>query len=191
MSDAPPEYLRSGELLARDDSRLLIVDVQERFMPTIPVADQLVANCRKLLAGAKALGIPASATEQYPKGLGPTVPQLAEFLPTRPEKLRFSSAEVLGWTSASDDERHKVVVAGIETHVCIQQTVLDLLAAGYQVYVPADAVASRHKPDWRFALQRLRDSGAVVTSTEAVLFEWCEVAGTDEFKQISRIVTGR
>jgi nicotinamidase-related amidase len=187
MSDPTP-YFRSRELLSRDDSRLLIVDVQEKFMPVIPVARQLVANCRKLIEGATILGVPTFATEQYPKGLGATTPELAELLPDRPEKLRFSSSECLGWTAAAEDERFKIVVAGIETHVCIQQTALDLIAAGYQVYVPADAVASRHKLDWQFALQRLRDSGATITTTESVLFEWAEVAGTEEFKQIARLV---
>jgi nicotinamidase-related amidase len=188
MSDAPTPYFRSRDLLSRGDSKLLIVDVQEKFMPTIPVADQLIRNCRKLLEGAKIVGVPAFATEQYPKGLGPTVPQLAELLGDRPAKLRFSCGECLGWPAASEDERYKVIVAGIETHVCIQQTALDLLSAGFQVYVPADAVASRHKPDWKFALERLRDSGATITTTESVLFEWAEVAGTEEFRQIARLV---
>ena len=187
MSDLAP-YFRSRELLSRDDSRLLIVDVQEKFIPVIPVAAQLIANCRKLIQGANILAVPTFATEQYPQGLGATTPELAELLGDRPEKLRFSSAECLGWTAAADDDRFQVVVAGIETHVCIQQTALDLIAAGYQVYVPADAVASRHKHDWRYALQRLRDSGATITTTESVLFEWAEVAGTDEFRQISRLV---
>lgn len=184
-------YLRSRELLSCDDSRLLIVDVQEIFVPVIPGMDSLIANCVKLLAGADILGVPASATEQYPKGLGLTVPELRTYFESIPEKLRFSSAECVGWSVAEQDDRFKVVVAGIETHVCIQQTALDLIAAGYQVYLPADALASQRTVDHEVALQRLRDSGAVITTTEAILFEWCEVAGTDEFKQISRLVTGR
>lgn len=184
-------YIRSRELLSREESRLLIVDMQERFMQIIPDAAQLIANCKKLLQGAKVYDIPVFATEQYPKGLGGTVEELVEFLPDRPEKLRFSSAEVLNWGSGTDAERYRVVVAGIETHVCVLQTVMDLLSSGYQVHVPADAVGSRHDHDWRFALERLRDSGATITTTESVLFEWAELAGTEEFKMISRIVTGR
>lgn len=184
----PADDIRSRELLSRDDSRLLIVDVQEKFVPVIPVAEQLITNCRKLIQGAQILGVPVAATEQYPRGLGATVPELAELLPERPEKLRFSCAECLNWAAAGNDDRSKVVVAGIETHVCILQTALDLMAMGYEVYLPVDALASRHKHDWRFALERMANSGAVVTTTEAVLFEWCEVAGTDEFKQISRLV---
>jgi len=187
MSDSS-EYIRSRELLSRDDSRLLIVDVQEKFVPVIPVAGQLIANCRKLIQGAQVLGVPVDATEQYPRGLGTTVPDLAELLDDRPEKLRFSCAECLTWAAARDGDRCKVVVAGIETHVCVLQTALDLMAAGYEVYLPADALASRRKQDWRIALERLANSGAVITTTEAVLFEWCEVAGTEEFKEISRLV---
>ena len=190
-SAAPPAYIRSRELLSRPGSRLLIVDMQERFMPVIPDAAQLIANCRKLLQGAQLFDVPVYATEQYPKGLGGTVEELVEFLPQRPQKLLFSSAEVLNWGSGTETDRYRIVVAGIETHVCVLQTVLDLIAAGFQVHVPADGVGSRHDHDWRFALERLRDSGATITTTESVLFEWAERAGTEEFKQISRIVTGR
>ena len=189
MSD--PDYTRSQSLLTRADSRLVIVDVQERFIPVIPVADQLIANCRKLILGAQVLEVPVSATEQYPRGLGPTTPLLAELLPERPEKMRFSSAESLPWArdgGAMQRERFRVVLAGIETHVCILQTAFDLQSAGFEVILPADALASRRKQDWRFALQRMRDAGMTVTTTESILFEWCEVAGTEEFKQISRLV---
>ena len=190
MNFDPVPYLRSPELLSRARTRLLIVDVQEKLIPAIPVADQLIANCRKLIDGAAALEIPVAGTEQYPRGLGPTVPKLAEGLGERPEKLRFSCAEVLNWKPAALDPeaRDQVVVAGIEAHVCVLQTVLDLLAVGFRVYVPADAVASRKKLDWKIALERMGSQGAVVTTTESVLFECCEVAGTPEFKTISRLI---
>lgn len=181
-------YLRSRDLLARDDSRVLLVDVQEKFVPTIPDVERLIANCRKVLRGAQILGVPISATEQYPRGLGTTVAPLAELVGPRIEKLRFSSAECLDWVTADKEDRSKVVVVGIETHVCIQQTALDLLAAGFNVYVPADAVASRRPFDRDIALQRLRDAGATITTTESVLFEWCETAAAAEFKQISELV---
>lgn len=192
MTTPSSPSVRSPELLSRDDSRLLVVDVQEKLLPLIPTAPQMVANCRKLIDGARILGVPVTATEQYPKGLGPTTPELAEHLGTLLEKLRFSSAEVVGWGFAGDDPaaRQKIVVCGIEAHVCVQQTVLDLLAQGYRVYVPADAIASRGELDWRFALDRMAASGAVVTTTESVLFEWCEAAGTPEFKEISRLIKG-
>lgn len=169
---------------------MLIVDVQEKLIPLIPVADQLITNCRKLIDAAKALEIPAAGTEQYPRGLGKTVPALAEPLGDMPEKVRFSCAEVLGWKGPRNepDSVDQIIVAGIEAHVCVLQTVLDLLAVGYRVYVPADAVASRKKLDWKIALDRMSLHGAVVTTTESVLFECCETAGTPEFKTISGLV---
>lgn len=187
--DAVP-YLRSPELLSQRNARLLIVDVQEKLMPLIPVADQLIAHCKKLIEGAGVLGIPIAATEQYPKGLGKTVPALAEHFGEMPEKVRFSCAEVLCWQPAAMDPeaRDQIIVAGIEAHVCILQTVLDLLAIGFRVYVPADAVASRKKLDWKIALNRMASLGAVITTTESVLFECCETASAPEFKTISRLV---
>jgi len=193
MTEAEKKIPRSIDLLSRNDSRLLVVDVQEKLVPHIPVGDSLVANCKKLILGAKILDVPVSATEQYPQGLGPTVAELADLLPTISEKLEFSCAPCLGWNSPAEqaDGRFKVVVCGIESHVCVQQTVLDLIGQGFRVYVPADAVASRNKFDWEVALKRMEASGATITTTEAVLFEWCEVAGTREFKEISKLVTGR
>jgi hypothetical protein len=189
-STGDKSYLRSTELLARSASRLLIVDVQEKLTPAIPNAGQMISNCKRLITGAKILGVPVFATEQYPKGLGPIVPELASLLGDRPAKVRFSCAECLGWGFAAEqtDDRHQIVVAGMEAHVCVLQTVLDLLAHGYRVFVPADAVASRSEFDGNIALQRLSSCGATIVSTESVLFEWCEVAGTPEFKQISQLV---
>lgn len=189
----PLTYLRSNELLHRQSSRLLIVDVQEKLTPAIPVSRQLVANCRFLIEGAKILQVPVAATEQYPQGLGGTVPELADLLDNVPGKTRFSCAEVLNWGTASQaaEDRFQIVVAGMEAHVCVLQTVLDLLAMGFRVYVPADAVASRGKLDWKIALDRMANSGAVITTAESVLFEWCEAAGTPEFKEISRLIKAR
>jgi nicotinamidase-related amidase len=193
MNDSPAAWLRSPELLSRDDCRLLIVDVQEKLIPHIAGAAGMIGCCRRLIEAARLFGLPVAATEQYPHGLGHTVPELRELLDPPPEKLRFSSAEVIGWPPAAeqDDNRDKVIVAGIEAHVCVQQTVLDLMSLGYRVYVPADSVASRNRFDWEFALRRMADSGAVITTTEAILFEICEVAGTPEFKEVRRLVTGR
>ena len=196
MTDSSYEALRSREFLTPVTSRLLIVDVQEKLTPHIPVAESLIENCGKLIRGANVFSIPVDVTEQYPKGLGSTVPEICDLLPAGtsiPEKLRFSCAELLSWGTAGgpENDRFQIVVAGIEAHVCVQQTVLDLLSAGYRVHIAADAIASRKKFDWQTALTRMADSGAVVTTTESILFEWCEVAGTPEFKQISKIVTGR
>ena len=180
----------SFELASKDDTRLLIVDMQEKFVPVIDAFDRVLDNCVKLLRGAKCLQMPISATEQYPQGLGTTVPEIAEFLDEVPEKLEFSCLNALDWvgTARVSDGRTRVIVAGIETHVCIQQTVLDLLAHGFRVYLPVDAVSSRKPLDREIALQRMADSGVVLSTTESLLFELCQTAGTPEFKEISRLV---
>lgn len=183
-------YLRSGDLLSSQSSRLLIVDMQEKLIPVIAHAERTLRNCDRLIEGARVVDVPAIATEQYPRGLGTTVAPLSQKLGAPAEKLRFSCAEVLGWGMAAEqpDGRHQVVVAGIEAHVCVLQTVLDLLGAGYQVFVPADAVSSRSELDWSVALDRMSGCGATIVTTESVLFEWCEKAGTPEFKQISQLI---
>lgn len=186
MDDKPASYIRSRELMSRHDSRLLIVDVQEKLLPAIPVAETLTFNCRRLLQGARTLKVPVFATEQYPQGLGGTIPDLKELLEETHDKVRFSCAEVLDWGQAGD--RDQIVVAGMEAHVCVLQTALDLLAQGFRVFVPADAVGSRFKLDWKIGLDRLAACGAVITTTESVLFEWCEVAGSSEFKEISQLI---
>src|SRR5262245_17716503 len=190
MPDKKSEDLRSPELLSRNECRLLIVDVQEKLVPKIFELDRLLANCRMLIQGAGILGVPVFATEQYPKGLGHTVPQLAELLGPPAQKLRFSCAEALDWGAAREDtcDRFQIVVAGMEAHVCVLQTVLDLLGSGFQVYVPADAVSSRGELDWKIALERMSNAGATIVTTESVLFEWCEVSGSPEFKQISQLI---
>jgi isochorismate hydrolase len=190
MSQPSSPYVRSHELVSRSESRLLIVDVQEKLVPSIANSERMLANCRQLIRGAAILNVPVFATEQYPKGLGHTVPVLAELLASIPEKQRFSCSEVLNWGLAAEqaDNRFQIVVAGIEAHVCVLQTVLDLLAAGFQVFVVADAISSRDEFDWQIALNRMSDSGATIVTTESVLFEWCEVSGTPEFKQISQLI---
>lgn len=186
MSELPGSH----ELISREESRLLIIDMQEKLLPVIENHDQVLSGCLKLIEGAQILKIPTTATEQYPKGLGSTVQQIASHLPDRPEKLEFSCLNCLDWNStASEPEgRFKVIVAGIEAHVCVLQTVLDLLSQGFRVYVAADAIGSRKSLDREIALQRIASSGAVITTVESILFEWCKRAGTPEFKEISRLV---
>jgi nicotinamidase-related amidase len=174
------------------DTGLLVIDVQAKLVPLIPGADRLVRNIAFLIDAARVLGMPVQATEQYPKGLGPTVPPLAERLPDRPEKVAFSCcaipAVVENFRAAG---RPKLLLAGMETHVCVQQTALDLLALDFRVYVAADAVASRFAVDHAQALQRLAQAGAVVTTSESAVFEWVGAAGTPTFKQVSRLVQER
>jgi nicotinamidase-related amidase len=175
--------------MSRDDTALLVVDVQEKLLPAISGGDRVVWNTRRLVDGAKLLGMPTVATEQYPRGLGSTVPILAERLEEIPAKLLFSCCECGQlFTRLREAGRLKILVTGIEAHVCVQQTVLDLLAAGFAVYLAADAVGSRFTLDYESALHRMDSAGATITTTEAALFEWCEVAGTSEFKQISALV---
>jgi nicotinamidase-related amidase len=190
MSNSKAATLRSVDLLAHASSRLLIVDVQEKLLPLIDGADRLVARCALLIEGAKILGVPVYGTEQYPRGLGHTTPELASRLPSLSEKIQFSCAEALAWGMAAEqtDDRFQIVVAGIEAHVCILQTVLDLLAGGFQVFVPADAIASRGALDRQIAIDRMAGCGATIVTTESVLFEWCERAGTPEFKQVSALI---
>jgi nicotinamidase-related amidase len=184
------DYVRNPDLLSATNSRLLIVDVQDKLLPPIANGPRLVHNCRRLIDGAKIVSVPVYGTEQYPQGLGPTTAELATRMDPRVEKVIFSCAAVLGWGQAADvtDEREQVVVAGMETHVCVMQTVLDLIAGGFRVYVPVDAVGSRGELDAKVALERMAASGATLTTVESVLFEWCEKAGTPEFKQIQKLI---
>ena len=180
---------RSPELMSRDDTALLVVDLQERLLPSIQQGPRVIWNVRRLIDGARILGLDIAATEQYPKGLGPTTPVLAERLGEIPSKLTFSCGECAAiFRRWAERGRPKVLVVGVETHVCVQQTVLDLLGDGFRVYVAVDAVGSRFEIDYGTALRRMESAGATLTTTEAALFEWCEVAGTPEFKQISQLV---
>lgn len=168
---------------------LLVVDVQAKLMDRMPYGPLIVANTARLIRAARALELPVWATEQYPRGLGPTVPELLELLPHRPSKTTFSCCGVHELIEQLHGRgiRH-VTLAGVEAHVCVAQTALDLLGMGFAVQVPADAVASRTTLDWKYALRRLERAGAVVSTTEAVLFEWTGTADSPAFKAISNLV---
>jgi len=180
---------QSPEMMTPGDTALLVIDVQEKLVPAIAGGGRVVWNVRRLIDGAKILDLPVAATEQYPRGLGPTVPELADRLGEIPSKLTFSCGGCPRIFEALESRGiHKLLVCGIEAHVCVQQTVLDLLAGAWRVYVAVDAVGSRYEVDYRTALGRMDSSGATLTTTEAALFEWCRVAGTPEFREISRLV---
>lgn len=189
MNKPAEPHARSPECMNRNDTALLIVDVQTKLVNLIPGFTRIVWNIRRLLDAAKILNVPAAGTEQYPQGLGGSVPEVVERVGPMPAKLTFSCTSC---RPIFDEWREKnifrVAVAGIETHVCVQQTVLDLLAEGFRVYVIADATGARHAIDHEFALRRMETSGAILTTTEAAMFEWCGVAGTPEFKQLSQLV---
>jgi len=175
--------------MSASDTGLLVVDVQGKLITLVPQYRRIVWNIRRLLDGADALGVAKTATEQYPQGLGPTVPELSAKLGPIPGKTAFSCGEC-GDLFRDWDKRGigKVLVAGIEAHVCVQQTVLDLLAHGFRVYLAVDAIGSRFDVDYRTALARMDSAGATLTTTESALFEWCEKSGTPQFKQISALV---
>ena len=182
---------RFDKLLVTDKTALLIIDIQERIIKVINENETVVENTIKLITGFKVLGVPIYYTEQYPKGLGPTVESIQNELDNTEaiQKLTFSC---FGAGNLFEELKSKnitqVVVCGIESHVCVQQTVLDLLANGFQVNLAADAVSSRRVKDYEIALTRMRQHGVEVTTTEAILFELLNVCGTDVFKQISKIV---
>jgi hypothetical protein len=158
-------------------------------MDVIPGKDKMIAKTVQLVEGAGILGVPVYATEQYPKGLGPTVPELADRLPVKLEKVSFSCGvlpEVIEFFKSKSVQ--KILLAGVEAHVCVLQTALDLRNQGFQVYLAVDAAGSRHEEDLKWALRRLEYAGVVLTTGETALFEWAEKAGTPEFKEISRLV---
>jgi nicotinamidase-related amidase len=169
-------------------SLLAVIDVQERLLAAMPDAERVVERCLRLARAAALLDVERVLTEQYPKGLGPTPPALAAALPPAAAKLAFSCSGCAGFDAACRPGIAAVVLAGLETHVCITQTALDLLAAGLGVFVVVDAVASRHPLDHEVGLQRLAGAGAVLTTSEAVLFEWCRSAEHPRFQEIRRLV---
>jgi nicotinamidase-related amidase len=181
--------MRLSQRLTGKHGALLVVDCQDKLLSSIPGREQLIGNVVSLIRGAKTLGLPVWATEQYPRGLGPTAAAVAELIPERPAKTTFHCCAVPQFLEQlyGRHVRH-VTVAGIEAHVCVAQTALELLDLGFRVQVPADAVGSRHKIDWEFSLRRLEAAGAVVSTTEAVIFEWTETAERPEFKAISELI---
>jgi nicotinamidase-related amidase len=171
-------------LLERERTALVVVDVQEGFR-SYSSFEAVARACAKLVQGARILGVPRLLSEQYPKGLGHTAPEVG--LQDEPpiEKTVFSAVRAEGFDLAG---RTQAVVCGIETHVCVSQTVHDLLDRGLEVHVPADAVGSRHQLDYERGLQRLERSGAVVSTVESVLFELLERADAPEFKAVQRLI---
>jgi nicotinamidase-related amidase len=178
--------------LDRDNAVLVVVDVQDKLCRAMDeeVLDRLVKNTGILMEAARELGVPVVATEQYVKGLGETVPQLKERLCSPAiEKMTFSCCgEVPFPDKIRATGRRQVIVTGMETHVCVLQTVLELLDAGYHVHLVSDAVMSRKRENWQVGLNASAAAGAVITSTEAALFQLLRVAGTEEFKKLSKLV---
>ncbi len=169
-------------------SMLCVLDVQERLLPAMPDADRLIARCARLVEAARLLGVTAVLTEQYPKGLGPTAPALAAGLPPAVTKMAFSCCGSAAFLASIPAGVAGIVLCGIETHICVAQTALDLLGRGVGVSVAVDAVASRHPLDHEVALRRLESGGVILTTTEAVLFEWCRTAEHPQFQAVRKLV---
>ncbi len=187
------EQTNTSELsLERERALLLVIDVQEKLAAAMPpeARAQMEKNAAVLIRAARRLLLPVIATEQYPKGLGRTVPALRELLPADPlEKLEFScgaNKEVAEQILATG--RRQAVVVGMEAHVCVFQTVRDLVRGGFAVFVAQDAVLSRTEANRAVGLQLCEKAGATLTSTETVLFDLLGAAGTPEFKELAPLI---
>jgi nicotinamidase-related amidase len=169
-----------------------VVDIQARLTPAMPpdTLARVLKYTRALVLAARELGLPVIATEQYPKGLGPIVPEVREILPSPPlEKVHFSCGADPAFAAALEKTgRRQVIVCGMETHVCVFQTVRDLAAAGYEVHVCADAVSSRTEEHRRVGLELCREAGAIVSLAETAIFDLLHRAATEEFRKVSPLV---
>lgn len=186
-------YLRNSQLADASQCLVIVVDLQEKLTAAIPQSEILLSRCRLLLRGAQVMGIPIIATEQYPQGLGETVESISDFIESTVAKKRFSSVESLGLPAAGErnDGRFRVILTGIEAHVCILQTAYDLQSLGYEVILPVDAIGSRNQLDCDVAITRMSNAGMTLATVESILLECCESADHPEFKTISRMITGR
>lgn len=175
-----------------DNSQLAIIDIQVRLLDAMPSESvpQLIKNISALIQAARTLQVPLLYTEQYPKGLGKTTPALAELLSslTPIEKTAFSCAAVPAFNRQLTSDRPQVILAGMEAHICILQTALDLHQQGKQVFVVEDAILSRTTENKANAIHRLRQAGIIVTTTESVIFEWLKNAQHEAFKHISKLI---
>lgn len=178
-------------MLEIDNTFLLLIDVQDRLYRAMHGKEELLENIRKLIMGIKAFGIPIVMSEQYPEGIGKTIPEVAELLPDIPgiRKLSFSCCSNKECNAAmAATERNQALIAGIEAHVCVYQTAMDLLEGSYDVQVVADAVSSRSPRNRDIGLQKMRDAGVVITSVEIALFELLKTAESGKFRELSKIL---
>ena len=175
--------------IEKEKAQLLMIDFQDKLFPHMENQGVLVKKVITLLEGMKTLTIPIIATRQYPKGLGDTIEELGSYFSQYYDKMTFSccgSEELLGELQKSG--RKNVIITGIEAHICVLQTVIDLKTLGFTPIVVTDAIGSRDRRDYEIALKRMEYEGAVLTTVESILFEICRTAGTEEFKMISRLI---
>ncbi len=179
--------------LHAERSMFLIIDLQVHLMKVMDHAAKVYDNTRLFLSVCRELGIPVVVTEQYPKGLGRTVKEVAEHLGehTLLEKITFSACTRDALKMLDGFERRQALVAGSETHVCVFQTVRDLVAAGYEVYILRDAVCSRFKDNYKNGIELMKEEGAIITDTETAIFDLLKIAGTPEFKAVSPLLKQR
>jgi nicotinamidase-related amidase len=178
-------------MLTIENTVLVIIDIQDKLFRAMYEKDRLLDNTRKLIEGCDVLDIPMLLTEQYPKGLGRTVPEIRQLIPeiSPIEKLSFSCWGDSGFYRALTGlGRKQVLLAGIEAHVCVYQTAADLAGAGYETQVVADCVSSRTRENRGISLQRIGDTGASITTMEMALFELLKTADNEKFRTISNIV---
>jgi nicotinamidase-related amidase len=182
---------RSKYIATREDSLLLIIDIQQAMLKVIDFWEIVAGKVKQLIRSASVLDVPILLTEQYKKGLGETLPELIQEIdsPQVFQKEHFSAClEADFIPTVQSFDRKKIIVVGMETHVCVLQTCLDLAKAGFQVHLVADAVASRVKDNKDLAIDIMKQAGAVITSTEIVIFQWAYRANTNEFRKILPIV---
>jgi len=176
--------------LNKDEAVLMIIDIQERLTPAMKYGQKVIDNTKVLISAAKAMNIPIVVTEQYPKGLGKTVEEISAKLNevTVYEKIKFSACTDEVNNALSQISRKKIIVTGMETHVCVFQTVRDLLSMGYDVFAAGDCVCSRTKDNYNNGLSLMSEMGAVVTNTETILFDLMKESGTPLFKELSKLI---
>ncbi|MCQ4922727.1 hydrolase [Tissierella carlieri] len=176
--------------LNRDNTALLIIDIQEKLASIMKYKEQIIDNTKILITAAKEMNMPIIVTEQYPKGIGPTIADIKEAVDNKEafEKTNFSA--YIGKIKEALDAtgRKKVIITGMETHICVFQTARDLIENGYEVFIARDAVCSRTKENFLNGLELMKDVGAVISNTEAIVFDLLKIAGTPEFKVLSKLI---
>ena len=192
VGNRPYAATHPAGLIDRARSLVVVIDVQERYIPHLFEGERVVEAVRRLIDGAKLVGVPLLVTEQYPKGLGHLAPAIAEKLPPGHQVIQKLTLSCLGAAEFARQlersGRDQVIVAGIEAHACVNQTVHELLERGHAVYLPIDAVSSRFPRDYEIAIERLARAGAVPTTVEAVLLEWVRTAESPEFQGVRQLI---
>jgi nicotinamidase-related amidase len=179
------------QLLAKEKTGIIIIDVQEKLMAVMGQKQRVLDNVLRLMELSNIFGLPVLFTEQYPKWLGPTLPEIVETSPSYDpiSKMHFNCCDVEGFNKKLNSlESENLIVVGVETHICVFQTCVSLLERGYQIHVPQDAVTSRTDENWQVGLKLMDKAGAVITSTEAILYQIMKKAGTTEFKKMLKVI---